>query len=500
MALVHKIFGPPGSGKTTYLLGVVEKELAAGTAPHQIGYFSFTRKAATEAKERAHLRFPHLNPRTSFPFFRTLHSLSYLCLGARMEDMMQPKDYHDFGAQIGLELSATADDEEGMAHADHPVLNEINLARIRNTDLRAHYNRSKLDIEWHFFEFVERSYRKFKQEMGLMDFTDLLEQLAQAPQRLPTLEVVIVDEAQDLSRLQWTIVEELAKRAKRVYVAGDDDQAVFTWAGADVNSFLSFSGDITVLEQSYRVPQQVFRLANGIVNRIHHRQPKTWHPRPFEGQVQVHQRFDAAPVHEGQWLILAATNYLLNPVCAWLKGLGVFYERNGVPSIPPRTVQAVVDWERLRRGRAISGAAARNVYSLLDSSLVKRGFKDLKSIDPLVEYTSDDLIASWGLLGLPVWFEGMTRIREDRRSYMQAILKRGTRITSVPRVRVSTIHGAKGGEADNVLLLMDLSPKFAKDYFTQADDVHRLFYVGVTRTRQQLHLVLPRNVCEGFPL
>jgi superfamily I DNA/RNA helicase len=47
-----KVFGPPGSGKTTYLLGVVEQELERGILPIDMGYFAFTRKAATEARER----------------------------------------------------------------------------------------------------------------------------------------------------------------------------------------------------------------------------------------------------------------------------------------------------------------------------------------------------------------------------------------------------------------------------------------------------------------
>ena len=68
------------------------------------------------------------------------------------------------------------------------------------------------------------------------------------------------------------------------------------------------------------------------------------------------------------------------------------------------------------------------------------------------------------------------------------------------RVRLSTIHGAKGGEADNVLLLMDLSPKFAAEYAVNADNIHRLFYVGVTRAKEGLHLVLPKSTDKGFRL
>jgi DNA helicase-2/ATP-dependent DNA helicase PcrA len=80
------------------------------------------------------------------------------------------------------------------------------------------------------------------------------------------------------------------------------------------------------------------------------------------------------------------------------------------------------------------------------------------------------------------------------------LLRRGTRVTGKVRVKLSTIHGAKGGEADNVLLLTDLSTKFAREYDRNADDIHRLFYVGLTRARESLHIVLPKNEQKGFRL
>jgi superfamily I DNA/RNA helicase len=91
--MLTKVFGPPGSGKTTFLLDVVEKELANNTLSSQIGYFSFTRKAAGEARGRAIQKFPNLNAETDFPWFRTLHSLAYHCLGAGAKDLMSAEDY-----------------------------------------------------------------------------------------------------------------------------------------------------------------------------------------------------------------------------------------------------------------------------------------------------------------------------------------------------------------------------------------------------------------------
>jgi superfamily I DNA/RNA helicase len=79
-------------------------------------------------------------------------------------------------------------------------------------------------------------------------------------------------------------------------------------------------------------------------------------------------------------------------------------------------------------------------------------------------------------------------------------LRRGTKLTGSIPIKLSTIHGAKGGEADNVLLLGDLSTRFAKEYERNSDDVNRLLYVGLTRAKQELHYVLPKNEQKGFRL
>ena len=500
MSHIHKVFGPPGSGKTTYLLNVVEKELADGIHPMHIGYFSFTRKAANEARDRAILKFPTLNAKTDFPFFRTLHSLAFRCMSVKADMIMQPEHYAEFADQVGIEMRITSEDEVDVAKADNPILNEINLARIRGVDLRQHYNQSGLDIEWYHFEFVERSYRHYKRSKDLLDFTDLLEMAVVDHERLPALEVLIVDEAQDLSRLQWQMVEALAAKAKRVFLAGDDDQAVFTWAGADVKSFLSFQGNITVLQQSYRVPSTVHALANRIVHRIRERQPKEWKARDFEGFVKTYYRFEDIDVSEGQWLIMAATNYMLNPVHEWLRSQGILFERGGVPSLAPTMLKAVISWERLRAGQDANYEDVKNIYKYLGGEHVTRGHRTFKNGDPDLIYFLADLKRDHGLTTDAIWHEALTRIPDDKREYLIAALRRKTKLSHMNRIKLSTIHGAKGGEADNVMLLMDLSPKFAKEYADNGDNVHRLFYVGITRAKQSLHLVLPRFAEKGFRL
>lgn len=500
MSHISKIFGPPGSGKTTYLLNIVEKELLDGISPALIGYFSFTRKASHEARDRAVEKFPQLKEATDFPWFRTLHSLAFRCLNINSNEVMKVENYKEFGQEAGIDLNVEHGEEDFMVKADNPILSEINIARIKGQDLRTYYNQSNIDIEWHHFEYVERAYRHYKESRGLIDFTDMLERLVYEPNKLPSLEAVIIDEAQDLSRLQWNLVEILASKAKRVYIAGDDDQAVFTWAGADVDAFLNFEGTVTVLEQSWRVPSKVHEVAEEIVHRIKNRQAKEWKPRNFEGAVQTYQRFEDVDLADGEWLVLAPTNYLLNEVHAHLRSQGIIYERHGQRSIPENVLDAVIYWETLRRGLLVNAVYIQNIYKYLDADAVRRGFRKLPGIDPEAEYNIHDLKEKFGLQTDVIWHEALTKIAEDKRDYIIAALRRGKKLRGAVPVKLSTIHGAKGGEADHVMLLTDLSSKFSKEYSTNADAVHRLFYVGVTRAKKSLHIIMPKKVEKGFRL
>ena len=69
-----------------------------------------------------------------------------------------------------------------------------------------------------------------------------------------------------------------------------------------------------------------------------------------------------------------------------------------------------------------------------------------------------------------------------------------------PRINLSTIHGAKGGECDNVVLLTDLTRNTQKGYDKNPDDEERLFYVGATRTKQTLHIVSSKDNYKGYKI
>ena len=127
----------------------------------------------------------------------------------------------------------------------------------------------------------------------------------------PKLRVMFVDEAQDLSLVQWRLVKKIEEKCQDSYISGDDDQAIYRWNGAHVSTFINLEGKRTVLDQSQRVPQKPFALANKIIKKVHNRVEKEWLPKEEEGSVQYCSDLHEVDFSQGRWLVLAQANYCL---------------------------------------------------------------------------------------------------------------------------------------------------------------------------------------------
>lgn len=501
---MYRIFGPPGTGKTTTLLDMVDKALSDGVAPSSIGFFAFTKKAAAEAKARASRRF-NLDPNDDLPYFRTLHSLAYRLLGVKEHQMMGYAQYLELSKAIGYDLNGTAYSEDwdtNIKVSDHPVLSLINLARTKKNNLRSEYNKSNINFTWTEVDYIANSYLNYKTANNLMDFTDLLIQFSQeAHTLLPKFQLCFVDEAQDLSPLQWDIAHALDAKSDRMYCAGDDDQAIYVWGGADVNHFIHLPGGSETLEQSYRIPRTVHRVAENIVNRINNRFPKTYRPRDKLGSVQRIYDISQLDLSHGSWLIMAHANYMLHPIADSLKRMGYLFMRgHDQRSISEKMSVAINGWEQLRKGRSIDVASIKAIYGFMSGNniRIKRGFKKIKDEDDVM-LDMKTLKERYGLLvgEEMIWHEAMDRIPDNDRAYIIAMLRRGERFNAEPRIKLSTIHGTKGGEAENVVVLTDLT-RAAQDQ--EDDELHRTFYVAVTRTLENLYIHEPEDYDRAYQL
>jgi DNA helicase-2/ATP-dependent DNA helicase PcrA len=494
-----KLYGPPGTGKTTECIRAVEKLIAGGAAPEKIGYFSFTQKAANVARERACEYFGL--PASSFPNFRTIHSLAYHQLGMNRGQVMDHRQWKEFGELAGYEFQGRTQIEDGslygMNRGDRIRFLE-GLSRNRRTSLESAYLSSQDfdDVAVQELEVFSLSLQKFKRNRGLIDFGDILENFIAAPDHcVPELDAVICDEAQDNSLPQWDIIRRLAEKTNSLLIAGDDDQATYSWAGADVESFLSFPGEVRVLHKSMRVPRAVQPFSERIVSRIVRRAPKAWGAREGDsGRVSWERSVDNIDMSTGKWMILARNGYMLSKLEKRCMEDGYAFTSVGRSPIDSPALKAIMIWEGLRKNAEFPKREIEKLYRYCSPAVLpdRAGLSAAAADQPLAGQEARGWFGFGGQM--PVWHEALDLIDPTEREYFIAARRRGEKLLDPkPRIEISTIHAAKGGEAENVVLLTDVSTRSQRQMTLDPDSEHRVFYVATTRAAKNLFLVEPQT-------
>ena len=175
---------------------------------------------------------------------------------------------------------------------------------------------------------------------------------------------------------------------------------------------------------------------------------------------------------KGDWLILARTNPLLKPIPRFLKSMGLFFETAQGNSIGKTLFEDISYWNKMRKGEKIPEVQEQRVLERMS----KR--------DNKLE-----------------WYDAFDQVAPSKKDYLRSMLANGEDLSKQPRIKVSTIHGAKGGEATNVVLFLNQTAntmKAAKKSVTKQDEEYRVWYVAVTRTIQKLYLIKCNNRQKEF--
>jgi DNA helicase-2/ATP-dependent DNA helicase PcrA len=235
--VITKIYGPPGTGKTEKLIRRAMAYIRIGTPLNQIGYFAFTRKAANTAKDRMLEKNPQYKKK-DLPYFRTFHSLAFQKLSLDESKVMQDYHYADLGRILSIRINVRKDvDASPYLTCDNEYFQIILKAKEKCISVWDEYCSGEYSssVRWGLLEHIEANYNQYKKKNTLLNYSDMINQFIDKPHLCPRFKVMFVDEAQDLSPLQWKMYDLLKSNSDDVYLAGDDDQAIYTWAGADVN-------------------------------------------------------------------------------------------------------------------------------------------------------------------------------------------------------------------------------------------------------------------------
>jgi DNA helicase-2/ATP-dependent DNA helicase PcrA len=498
----YKVIGPPGTGKTQTLLDKVMEYKESGSSLDRIGYFAFTRKAAYEARDRLLETYLFLEKK-DVKHFRTLHSFAFRYLGLKEENVMQEEHYKVIGEECGLRIkyaSYEKNDFNGIFTSNSEYLSLINLARVRNISVLDQLDRNEHlgKIERDKLQVVAKHIDDYKNADHLTDYNDMLDNFitnVQLPKaKVPQFDVIFIDEAQDLSILQWKMIKVLQQYTKDVYVAGDDDQAIFGWAGADVDSFINFDATEISLEQSERVPKIIQERAMDRLDNIRTRIFKTYYPTPEEGNIQSF--FSISPINfsKGDWYILARTNDLLKPICKELRRRGIYFETKDGRSMNESLYKDILNWEAWRKGNSLNTIEIQR--------LLERFNKKFRETDDKL-FTLNDLKKEYKLDSSLQWYEAFTAVTPTTKTYIRSMRRNGEDLRIKPRVKVLTLHSSKGGEATNVVILQNQTAntiKGATKTIMKQDEEQRVWYVGLTRCSKNLFLIRCKDRSKEFKI
>ena len=255
------VLAGPGAGKTfclieriRYLLERLEMD------PARICAFTFTNKAAGEIAERLART---IGDRAAYVKTGTIHAFCTELL-------------REFGSRVGLERGFGIADEK----TQHAVLRRIGQHSRWNQSLLKRFSAHRLNKE----PFSHRNdaatfekYERFLQDRNLADFDMLVIKTAellkdsQVVHRVRSRwDCVLVDEFQDLNPLQYSVIRELGREHRHIFAVGDEEQSIYSWAGADPRVFIEYTNDFAVrhritLRENRRCTRDILALARRLV-------------------------------------------------------------------------------------------------------------------------------------------------------------------------------------------------------------------------------------------
>ncbi|WP_455105186.1 ATP-dependent helicase [Peptostreptococcus sp.] len=277
------VLAGPGSGKTRIISQrIVSMVLDHDIPPTRILAISFTKASSLEMKKRtlAYGRDDRLNKVS----FGTFHSSFFRILrryaGVSLEDLLLDQDRFKLARSILKYLKISNYNDDDVLD----LLNEISLVKNELVDYRDYDSQS---FEQEIFQKAYSLYEDEKKRHGKIDFDDMLIQAYDLLNNDPAIlsivrqvfKYILIDEFQDINRVQFELIRLIAGQENNLFVVGDEDQSIYGFRGARPDFMLEFdqyfpSARHILLDTNYRSSKDIVDLSLGLIKKNKKRHPK----------------------------------------------------------------------------------------------------------------------------------------------------------------------------------------------------------------------------------
>ena len=454
------------------------------TDPEKIAYIAFSNAAVDVARERI---------KNDKVYISTMHSMGTQECGINTKTQLLKgdkwksfKNFSRFCSNLSFESRINVN---GYIEHVNPHMKIIEYARNKQIPLE----RAAVELDMYYTvdiwltEQIKADLDTYKEHTGMIEYADMISKFVEGD-KCPPLHSVFLDEAQDLSPLQWKMFFYIESKCARSYIAGDDDQTIYTFQGADPNVFINLKGEMDPQIQSRRVPRAIHRLASSIFPQMRKRLTKKWLPREEEGEVHTNVYFDEIDFSKGQWLVLTRTNKMLERLREHLYRMNYRFESRAQELLPNKMLSAYRVWKRLNDGAYVNKEDVKDLWDFLTvkDGHLERGFAGGKTLKDITSINLEGLRAEHGLRASGSW--ETLKFSDDSKLYIKKLLESGDDLMKPARIKLSTIHAVKGEERDNVVLFTDIERIIYESAKRDADPEHRTFFVGITRAKEKLFI------------
>ncbi|MDE6181777.1 MAG: DNA helicase PcrA [Eubacteriales bacterium] len=286
-----------GSGKTRVLTHRIAYLIEKGIRPFNILAITFTNKAAKEMKERVEA----ITEYGKEVWVSTFHSTCVRILRRDIERLGYTNNFTIYDAEDSEKLIKEICKEYNVNDkvlSAKTIMNEISRQKDKLITATTYLQNNYSDFRKKIIADIYVAYENRLKINNALDFDDLIFKTVQLfANNLDILEkyqerfkYIMVDEYQDTSTCQYTLIKLLANKYKNLCVVGDDDQSIYGWRGADINNILDFEKDfenaeVIKLEQNYRSTKVILNTANEVIKNNFGRKSKELWTENTEGEL-----------------------------------------------------------------------------------------------------------------------------------------------------------------------------------------------------------------------